>query len=93
MMPWPTGSWAAYPEHQPAEEKPAGDIFEEEVGDERLKAVNKYLGDLDTAARFQIIMMTEMLDVVTDENNQLREEILRLQNELDREKKKKLQTP
>lgn len=40
-----------------------------------------------------VAMLRQMLDAVLEENNNLREEILKLQNELDRERQKKLQSP
>lgn len=92
-MPWPARFWGGYREPAPQEEeKPEGDIFEEEPADEHAKAVNRYISNLDLSAREQIHMLTEMLDAVVAENNDLKEKLLAKQNELDQERQKKLQS-
>lgn len=72
-----------------ARKEPAdGKIFDNEPApDGTAERVNKYLQNLEVGAREQIHMLTEMLDTVVEENNELKEENLRLRNELDRLKK------
>lgn len=68
----------------PSGERPKGDVFAE-PGEE-----------LPTPVPSQaetIVMLREMLNAVLEENNRLNEQVLELQNELDRERAKKLQSP
>lgn len=83
-MPRPRFLKHFFPEsEQPSGERPKGDVF----------AVGEELPTPVPSQAETIVMLREMLNSVLEENNRLNEQVLELQNALDREREKKLQSP